>query len=118
MASDPLWEKFRPLTNQLHLGACWSLPLVTWKDKVLGTFAIYLKQPRHPSEVELNTLNRIRYILTILIEQSRALQEIRMMNERFDNMMKATNDLIWDMNVETRQFYRSPDGLEKVYGIK
>jgi PAS domain S-box-containing protein len=38
-------------------------------------------------------------------------------NERFDAVLKATNDLIWDWNIESDNFYRDPDGLRKVYGV-
>jgi PAS domain S-box-containing protein len=38
-------------------------------------------------------------------------------NERFDIVMKATNDLIWDWNLETGSFYRDKEGIRKVYGV-
>ncbi len=38
-------------------------------------------------------------------------------NERFDAVLKATNDLIWDWNLETGNFYRDAEGMYKVYGI-
>ena len=38
-------------------------------------------------------------------------------NERFDAVLKATNDLIWDWNLETGQIYRDAGRLQKVYGI-
>lgn len=38
-------------------------------------------------------------------------------NERFDIVMKATNDLIWDWDLETGSFYRDKEGIRKVYGV-
>lgn len=39
-------------------------------------------------------------------------------NERFDMVMQATNDLIWDWNLETGAFYRDKEGVRKVYGVE
>ncbi|MDB5196905.1 MAG: hypothetical protein JWP88_1276 [Flaviaesturariibacter sp.] len=38
-------------------------------------------------------------------------------NERFDIVMQATNDLIWDWDLETGSFYRDKEGIRKVYGV-
>lgn len=38
-------------------------------------------------------------------------------NERFDAVMKATHDLIWDWDLQTGTFYRDERGLKKVYGL-
>lgn len=46
----------------------------------------------------------------------KAEQELYKSNERFDNMMKATHDLLWDWDLETGAVYRSKEGLKKVYG--
>ncbi len=45
-------------------------------------------------------------------------EELRKSNERFDIVMKATHDLIWDWDLETGTFYRDKEGLLKVYGVK
>jgi PAS domain S-box-containing protein len=44
-------------------------------------------------------------------------QQLLESNERFDIVMRATNDLIWDWNLETGAFYRDPEGVRKVYGV-
>jgi PAS domain S-box-containing protein len=44
-------------------------------------------------------------------------RELRQSYERFDIMMRATHDLIWDWNLETNIVYRDELGLKKVYGL-
>jgi PAS domain S-box-containing protein len=44
-------------------------------------------------------------------------QQLLESKERFDSVMKATHDLIWDWNLDTGYFYRDKDGLRKVYGV-
>ncbi|HVG42468.1 MAG TPA: PAS domain S-box protein, partial [Chitinophagaceae bacterium] len=53
--------------------------------------------------------------ITDLKRKERELEES---NERFDTVMSATHDLIWDWNLETGKFYRDKEGLQKVYGVK
>ncbi|RYY97358.1 MAG: PAS domain-containing sensor histidine kinase [Chitinophagaceae bacterium] len=38
-------------------------------------------------------------------------------NERFDMVLRATNDLIWDWNLVDNSFYRDADGLHRIYGV-
>ena len=50
--ADPLWEDYRDLASASGLGACWSTPILSTKGKVLGSFAMYYRQPRAPTGVE------------------------------------------------------------------
>ena len=50
--ADPLWEDYRDLASASGLGACWSTPVLSGKGKVLGSFAMYYRQPRAPTGVE------------------------------------------------------------------
>ena len=43
--------------------------------------------------------------------------ELEKSNKRFDAVMKATSEFIWDWNLEDHTFYRDPDGLRKVLGV-
>jgi|GEM_PF-2883089 len=50
-------------------------------------------------------------------EQKQKERELVEQNRRFDMVLRATNDLIWDWNLETNVIYRDPHGLERVYGV-
>jgi GAF domain-containing protein len=38
------------------LSACWSVPIMSGSGKVLGTFAVYHREPRAPTETERNLI--------------------------------------------------------------
>jgi PAS domain S-box-containing protein len=116
--TDPLWEDHREFTLGFGLRACWSLPIIHSTGRVIGSFAIYHTQPKYPTSAELTTIERLRNMLRIVMENRLSLQEIKIANERFDIMMRATHDLIWDWNLETGIIYRDPAGLKKVYGVQ
>jgi PAS domain S-box-containing protein len=44
-------------------------------------------------------------------------QQLLILNERFNIVAKATNDLIWDWDLETGEVYRDAEGVKKVYGV-
>jgi len=116
--TDPLWKKHRRFAHRFNIKSCWSLPIIHSSGKVIGSFAIYHKTCRTPTHAELLTVERLRNILRIVIENRWSLQEIKTAHERFDIMMRATHDLIWDWNLKTNIIYRDPAGLRKVYGIQ
>src|SRR5690349_18406635 len=46
IAKDPLWAEYRQLALPNGLRACWSTPIATQDGTILGTFAIYYREPR------------------------------------------------------------------------
>lgn len=45
IASDPLWADYKALAAAHGLAACWSSPVLSAQGEVLGTFAVYWRQP-------------------------------------------------------------------------
>jgi diguanylate cyclase (GGDEF)-like protein/PAS domain S-box-containing protein len=49
IATDPRWADYRDLAADHGLAACWSTPvLASSGDRVLGTFAVYYREPQAP----------------------------------------------------------------------
>ncbi|MBY8848040.1 SpoIIE family protein phosphatase [Saccharothrix sp. MB29] len=53
IAGDPLWADFRDPASRASLAACWSTPILARSGRLLGTFAVYHRTPRHPRESDL-----------------------------------------------------------------
>lgn len=47
--TDPLWEDYRLLAARAGLRACWSTPIMSSRGKVLGSFAMYYREPEAPT---------------------------------------------------------------------
>lgn len=116
--TSPLWQSYRCLADAYQLRACWSLPVTHSFGHALGTLAIYFRQPKAPTPFELASAERLQNITRIVVENRYTLQEIKITNERFDVMMQATNDVIWDWDLKTGMVYRDPIKVRKVYGIE
>ncbi|MDD2879417.1 MAG: EAL domain-containing protein [Rhodoferax sp.] len=68
IATDPLWQDYRHLALAHGLQACWSVPILSTKGRVLGSFANYHREPRSPQAHELLALKRSAYLLGLSIE--------------------------------------------------
>ena len=116
--TDPLWKKYKNFAAKFGLKAAWSLPVIDSAGAIIGSLAIYHKIIKEPTEIELNTVERFRNLLRILMEKESSFSKINDANKRFDSVMEATHDLIWDWDLETGSFYRDKKGLQKVFGIE
>ena len=52
IATDPLWDDYRNFAWAINVAACWSTPIMSTKGKVLGSFAMYYREPRGPKPDE------------------------------------------------------------------
>src|SRR5205809_2017911 len=72
IATDPLWADFRDLALAHSLCACWSTPIFSSEGKVIGTFAMYYREPRSPSPREQETIKHITHLAGIAIQRKLA----------------------------------------------
>src|SRR6266436_2133259 len=72
IAVDPLWADFRDLALRHSLCACWSTPIFSSEGKVIGTFAMYYREPRTPTAREQETIKHITYLAGVAIQRKLA----------------------------------------------
>jgi hypothetical protein len=87
IAEDPLWADYKQLALPHGLRACWSIPILTRGRKVLGTFAMYHREPREPTVRDLALVDLITQTAALVIDRERAhnaLREIAEMAESED----------------------------------
>ena len=71
IATDPLWARYREIAMPYGLRACWSVPLRAGGGEVLGTFAVYYREPRSPTPAELLLVERAASLAAIAVERER-----------------------------------------------
>jgi len=72
IATDPLWADFRELALAHSLRACWSTPIFSSEGKVIGTFAMYYREPRSPTPGEQDTIKHITHLAGVAIQRKLA----------------------------------------------
>lgn len=111
IATDPLWAQYRDLALANGLRACWSTPILSSAGKVLGTFAIYYREPRTPNPPEHNVIEQITHLASIVIERKQAEEVLREQARLLD----LTHDTVFvrDMSDVITYWNR---GAEELYG--
>jgi GAF domain-containing protein len=66
--TDPLWEDYRGFASAIGVHACWSTPIMSSKGKVLGSFAMYYREPRTPTGEESRLTNVATRLAGLAIE--------------------------------------------------
>lgn len=70
------WSDFRELAQTAKLRSCWSEPILSSRSKVLGTFAIYHREPRNPQPQDLERIAFATNLAAIAIENRQVHDEL------------------------------------------
>jgi PAS domain S-box-containing protein len=87
IAVDDKWLNFRDLALSHGLRACWSVPIVSGTG-VLGTFAMYYREPRSPAQWECKLLEEAVRLARIAMEGARTQEALRKSEERFRSLFE------------------------------
>ncbi|HEV7390895.1 MAG TPA: PAS domain S-box protein, partial [Burkholderiales bacterium] len=101
----PYWEHYRSVAAAHGLRACWSTPVFSSERKVLGTFAIFYREPRSPSTQEQITIQQFSHLASIVIERTEAVNALRRSDERFALAVAASMDGIWEWDIVKDQMF-------------
>jgi diguanylate cyclase (GGDEF)-like protein/PAS domain S-box-containing protein len=79
ITTDPRWEEYKSLAAEHGLRSCWSTPILSHQGTILGTFAMYAKEVREPTEAEARLIDVATHIAGIAIERKLAEERIQFM---------------------------------------
>jgi len=77
IATDPLWADYKQVALPHGLRACWSIPILTRGRRVIGTFAMYHREPREPTIRDLLLVDLITQTAALVIDRDRAQKELQ-----------------------------------------
>jgi PAS domain S-box-containing protein len=98
IATDPLWAECKELALPYGLRACWSEPIPASDGSVLGSFAMYFKETRSPTEHDLAIITTAAHLAGIAMERAR-IEEARGRSERaYRALLEAIPDVMFRMN--------------------
>jgi PAS domain S-box-containing protein len=104
--THPNWTHFKQFALPFGLRACWSTPLFSVAGDVLGTFAIYYREPRGPSLAELDAIELATHLASIALERERTQQALRASEQRYRQIYESVSDAIFHLNVDTDGRFR------------
>lgn len=115
--TDERWAGYWDLAKKFGIGACWSQPIFNSNGDVIATFAIYNKEAKNPQDLEISVFNRASNIVSIILQNYAHIKSIEQSHDRFTFINKATNNAIYDWDIENDHIYWG-DSLTRVFGHK
>ena len=89
--ADPLWEDYRDLAAASGLRACWSTPIMSGRGKVLGSFAMYYREPQTPTGDEARLTDVATHIAGLAIEHQAAVEALYRSQAELARAAQITN---------------------------
>ncbi len=87
IATDPLWRDSRDIALAHGLRACWSIPIVSSQDRVLGVFAVYFRQPQIARADEIAALDRGAHFASLAVERAQLIESLRDSQIRIETLV-------------------------------
>jgi PAS domain S-box-containing protein len=116
---DPRWASspWPALVAGHGLRSCWSTPIMSRDDKVIGVFALYQRQPASPSQREQELIRQFTHIASIAIERAQADASLRQSMARKAAILASALDCIITIDHEGRINEFNP-AAERTFGYK
>ncbi len=119
IATDPLWKDYREIALAHGLRACWSVPVMSAQNRVLGTIALYYRQPASPNAEEIAAIERAAHFASLAIERHELLRSLQESQVRLQTLVsnlpgmayRCLNDPTWTMSYVS-------EGCEAVTGYR
>jgi PAS domain S-box-containing protein len=102
--SHPYWAPFRELARRAGLAACWSEAILGSRGQVLGTFALYYREPRAPTPYDLELITQTAHLAGIAIERDAGERALRAREEIYSAIVNHAADGIVLIDTETLRF--------------
>jgi PAS domain S-box-containing protein len=116
IANDHRFGAAKDFVLSFGLRACWSVPIRDTKQNVLGTFAMYHKQPATPRDRDLRVVEAGAHLAGNAIERLRAEEKLRENAARIAMAEKAAAFGIWQTDVATDMLSIS-EGFAALVGL-
>jgi diguanylate cyclase (GGDEF)-like protein len=99
VCQHPHWQDFAALAKQAGLAACWSEPVFSSTQRVLGTFSVYHRTPNYPDSELLTEINELAQLASIAIERKFSEEKVTHL-AFFDALTNLPNRRLFMSNLE------------------
>jgi PAS domain S-box-containing protein len=115
---DPLWADYRELALSHGLRACWSNPIPAQDGSMLGTFAVYYREPRTPDAQHLRLIAHATHLVALAIERDRDRIELRAAEDRYRTLVERLPAITYvaELGADGPWHYVSPQ-IESILGF-
>ncbi len=118
ISTDPLWETCRQFALPHGLRSCWSTPIPAQDGTMLGTFAIYHREPCSPDSQHLQLIAHATHIAALAIERDRDKSQLRAVEDRYRTLVERLPAITYvaELGASGPWHYVSPQ-IESILGF-
>jgi diguanylate cyclase (GGDEF)-like protein/PAS domain S-box-containing protein len=109
---DALWEQLRSPALAAGLRACWSTPIRASDGRVLGTVALYFRQPRSPLRRDFELMARLTALAGIAIERKQSEAALRCSEARYRGLFENVIEGVYRVTATGRLDSANPALVE------
>ncbi|PLY05867.1 MAG: hypothetical protein C0625_11055 [Arcobacter sp.] len=84
------WQPYLNLTKKANLHSCWSEPIFSSNDEILGTFAIYTNKIKKPTGYEIKLIETYSNLASIAIEKDAYTRANKKKEEELEQLFNNT----------------------------
>ncbi len=88
IATHPNWVNYKDIALKFDLKACWSSPIFSSQGSVLGTFAMYYRTCRAPTENETEWVKAATHLVALALERDRNISALRASEQRANQLAR------------------------------
>lgn len=93
IAHHPYWKGFKPAAEE-GLKSCWSEPILSSTNELLGTFALYSRTVREPGSEEIRLIETAANYASIAIERMSTVHALRESERNYRELVEGANSII------------------------
>jgi PAS domain S-box-containing protein len=128
IATDPLWKRYRKLASEYGLRACWSTPILSRSERVLGVLGIYHRQSQSPNATDFALMDLSCGLAGVAIERHLAREALQTKKEELqalggqliaaqeDERRRISRELHDDMNQRLAVLALNIQSAQKGFG--
>ncbi|WP_395396344.1 HWE histidine kinase domain-containing protein [Novosphingobium sp. BL-8A] len=113
-------EKRRPwiwLAETYGYRECWSLPLTTRSERLVGCVTLYFPERRVPEKADQDLAAMIGQTAAMIISRHHENENRLRSEERFHQFATAASGALWIRDAITLKMEYASSGIERIYGV-
>jgi PAS domain S-box-containing protein len=91
---EPLWREMAWLAEKNGFRACWSFPVETSAGKMVGSFALYFKEPRDATAQDRNVIATVTQAAAIIVSRHQETEERTRATEALEAADRHKNEFL------------------------
>ncbi len=116
IATDSLWTDFRDAALPHGLHACWLTPVFSSQGRVIATFAMYYREPRRPTQHDLEIIEQITHLAGVAIERKLTYDQLQRSEAYLAEAQRLTHTGSWARDTMGRADYWSEENF-RIWGF-